>query len=351
MKHYIAICNTPYQLMIAVKLKNSIYASDNITLLLSDHMRNHSILAENTKKANIFFDVFPITTKKLLHTGKKQKWSLVLSKKNCADYFQQFFPTDKKYDGLLFANTDYVNTLIYQSLTNKSKDFSISMFEDGLSTYSNQYPMRFKEYENFDFLRKKSVYIYKLIKRIYVLNPDMMEWRPSFPVSTIDTLNTNDIDCLNKCFCVDVDKIQKQYNRQVIFFEESYFAENIPVDDAKIVQHISNMVGKENILVKMHPRSPRNRFEPLGYETNNSIEIPWEIIALNIDISSKILVTIGSAAALVSLTSLYPKKTIMLFTCKEFKNNTILPYESLEHFCKYSKTPITTFHSIDEITL
>ena len=90
-----------------------------------------------------------------------------------------------------------------------------------------------------------------------------------------------------------------------------------------MVNKIAEVVGKENIFVKIHPRNKVNRFQKLGYVTNQNTEIPWEIIALNIPISEKVLLTIASGSALTSLVNMssVPKKIVMLMNCKEIDDS------------------------------
>lgn len=55
--------------------------------------------------------------------------------------------------------------------------------------------------------------------------------------------------------------------------------------------------GKDNIMIKVHPRNRENRFKMLGYNTNTDLTIPWEVIALNIDgLDNKVLATMTSTA-------------------------------------------------------
>ena len=65
------------------------------------------------------------------------------------------------------------------------------------------------------------------------------------------------------------------------------------------MKQLAQQVGKENIMVKIHPRNPENRFEKLGFKTNKDTSIPWEVILMNIDdVSNKVFITIASQAIL-----------------------------------------------------
>ena len=88
------------------------------------------------------------------------------------------------------------------------------------------------------------------------------------------------------------------YDKKYIYFEECYFAETGYMEDVELINTLAEKVGKENIMIKIHPRNPENRFEKLGYKTNKDTFIPWEVILMNNDFSDKVLIAIGSQTIL-----------------------------------------------------
>ena len=96
------------------------------------------------------------------------------------------------------------------------------------------------------------------------------------------------------------------------------------MDDFKLILYIAEIVGKENLLVKLHPRNKINRFEKYGIATNKTIGIPWELIQMNDDFSDKVLLTISSGSVLAS--KLYFNdniKTYLLFNCTDKMSNMV----------------------------
>ena len=120
---------------------------------------------------------------------------------------------------------------------------------------------------------------------------------------------------LNAIF--NYNSIHDKYDEKVIFFEESYVADGIIVNDIELVECLAKIYGKENIIVKIHPRNPENRFKKLGYKTNVDTNIPWEVIALNIDLDTKILVSMTSTAV-VSSFLLFHSNAKMIMEYKYF---------------------------------
>ena len=142
------------------------------------------------------------------------------------------------------------------------------------------------------------------------------------------------------------------YSEEVIFFEESYFADSIDVGDELIIKQIANKVGLDNFLLKIHPRNPVNRFESVGIHVNKDTSIPWEIIALNKDLNDKILITIASGSALTSLvnTNIKPKKIIMLMNCEEMDDELLTPsLDILRRIAKSFNDVVWLPKSIEEV--
>ena len=65
------------------------------------------------------------------------------------------------------------------------------------------------------------------------------------------------------------------------------------------MEELASYVGKENIMVKIHPRNPINRFAERGFKTNKDTSIPWEVLLLTgEDFDKKIYLTVASSAIL-----------------------------------------------------
>ena len=88
-----------------------------------------------------------------------------------------------------------------------------------------------------------------------------------------------------------------RYDRPVLFFEESYPCDGVEIGDVALMDRVAELVGKENIFVKVHPRNRENRFEQAGYATNRDTAMPWELIVLNSSFERTLFMTVGSSAA------------------------------------------------------
>lgn len=122
-------------------------------------------------------------------------------------------------------------------------------------------------------------------------------WQPDAPVLQIPPIDRDDLSfkqAINTIFTYE--NMEDVYDKKYIFMEESFFAEGQETNDVEIVENIAKLVGKDNIMVKIHPRNPVNRFKKLGYKTNVNTAIPWEVILLNQDMRNKVLLSVSSTS-------------------------------------------------------
>ena len=110
-------------------------------------------------------------------------------------------------------------------------------------------------------------------------------------------------------------------DRPVLFFEESYPCDGVEIGDVALMDRVAELVGKENIFVKIHPRNRENRFEQAGYATNRDTAMPWELIVLNSSFERTLFMTVGSSAATNPYTIFgIPAKVVFLCELVEDKS-------------------------------
>jgi hypothetical protein len=337
----LVLCETPYQIIVVSKTISTFYKDAVVDIIVTDHINGGEKLVERLKKSKLFNDAFYLEIKNL-------NINSVLNP--VTNYFNKFLKVrsvlkqvanDKKYSKFMFCNIDIVVQHIIWYLK-KYSHVDVFMFEDGLSSYRRQFGDFFKKFhEKINVLDKLRLKVlrsnFAKIKGFYLFNPKYLEWKSNFPVFEIPKIDREDkilIEELNQIFMYD--DIKDEYNYKYIFFEESYFADGYRVNDIELVNKISDIVGKDNILVKIHPRSPINRFKELGYNTNQITSTPWEIIALNMKLEDKVLITIASGSVMNPFIIMgINLKAIMLFNYENL-NTELLPglIEIIESICR-----------------
>lgn len=320
------LCKTPYQIMTAIRIKEVFYRSDNTDLVIFDTIANYNDLISRAEDCCFFKNVYAYHARELVNSHGFNK--IVQQIK-----YTSTFKPDVNYDVIFFANVyDWIENEIISELAAKSSAIKIFMYEDGFATYSNHYGdfiKMIKEANGFKKMYYKKIYSeYFKIEGLFVYSPELVQWCDEFVIREIPKITSSDalyIQVINKIFGYET--MKDSYKQDVIFFEESYYADGNDIGDTNIIDSISKAIDRNNIFVKIHPRNSVNRFKEHGYTTNTNTEIPWEVIALNIGIEDKILITIASGSALTSLINMSskPKKIMMLMNCEEIDDKKLTP--------------------------
>lgn len=352
MKQKLYICNTLYQVINAISIADSFH-DHKAMYFITDEVPDGNSLVENMKK-------IPALKKSYYIRVKQGKWvrpqyRFLLGEKGYSDVVD----TLKKYvpdiafdevDEFFFANIGGFGVVLGMYLYRYKRVKKISMFEDGVSSYSRIYGDYIRNCikpDNVVEIVKNKLFpmIYKWVKCYYLHDEKLIVWDVPYRLKEI-RFDIGLKDTLNEIF--DFSSMEDLYSEKVVFFEEAYYADGVRVPDIQIVEKLEKIYGRDNILVKIHPRNPDNRFKQLGYHTNHNVNIPWEVIALNIDLDNKVLVTISSTAILTTFLLYHPSCKLIIENKKVTIENTRLKY-TFEVIDKLRDLYSDYFLSIDEI--
>ena len=279
-------CCTVYQLIVAIQVKCVFYSSYWSELIISKSTPNSNIIA---KRLCGVFDSVVVADNETLDWNAPKMMSWYYIKKRLPKLLESSIKENDVVDEYLFAGLGGFSNAIGQWLMHEHGCKNIAMFEEGASSYS-------RIYEHAICMRRKNPSIIKnlyykcfphvlsVFKKFYFFDPNLCLWDTQSKVIEIPSLlETKSIinPILNKVFSVK--ECRDSYDRDVIFFEESYYNDGILTGDVELVENLAKIYGKDNIIVKVHPRNKENRFKKLGYTTNVDLTIPWEAIALNIE--------------------------------------------------------------------
>lgn len=286
----IILCNSAYQLLTAIQLRLTIYKQDHVDVLVSNQMSRSCEIADNLKQISLFNSVRHIDT-------------------NRRDYRNRFFETlhdlalihrlhreSGDFDVFCTANISVFSILFVRFY--QKRRLEVNIYEDGMVTYC-------RCFEHFD----RAGIVARLLlphgvlgqtKHIYIFNPELLEWHVKgvtpIAIPKIDSDNHETVKMLNQAF--GYDNSAAEYDRPYLFMEESFYADGYPVPDVELVERIGSAVGKDNVMIKLHPRNGVDRFSRLGYKVSSNSAIPWELILLNQSMQDKTLLSISSSSLL-----------------------------------------------------
>ncbi len=310
--HILFLSNSVYQLIVACWMKYALFPDKKADIFISNHFNRADNLEENIQKTGLFENVKLIDTKKESRYQVQRKGLYrVQSNINPEIPLGEYVKLDYGYSDLYIANFDGFSQLLYSGLYHKNDKLRLHVYEDGISTYM-EFERYYRKFENYYYSSKESFFnairrrvygvrnIYGNISGFHVFNPELMKWDPGCPIETIPKIDPGDREFVKLLLSVfDVKQSDDRYDEKYIFLEESFYADGEAISDTELVEELADRVGKENIMVKIHPRNPVNRFRQLGYKTNRDTGIPWEVILLNMENAEEhVLVTIASSAIL-----------------------------------------------------
>lgn len=314
-------CCTVYQIIVAIQVRCVFYSSCWSELMISKSTPNSNIIS---KRLCGVFDSVVVADNETIDWNEPKMMSWHYIKKILPQLLESSNIKEKDVvDEYLFAGLGGFSNAIGQWLMHEHECKTISMFEEGASSYS-------RIYEHAIYMRRKNPSLIKKIYykcfphvlsvygKFYFFDPDLCLWNTQSKVieipSLVKTKNTiNPI--LDKVFSVK--ECKDTYDKDVIFFEESYYNDGIITGDEALVESLAKIYGKDNIIVKVHPRNKENRFKKLGYITNADLTIPWEAIALNVDgLEKKTLVTMTSTALISTYLCIKSDAKLIFYTSK-----------------------------------
>lgn len=312
------IVRTPYQLIVSLYLiRQYCDKKDQIDLIVTDNFNNYDVVVNRVKKLNIFNDVNVMTLQKNIF---KKFFSLITFKS------VKSLKITKIYDEIYFWNYDSITINLISYLFYKNNNLKVFIFEEGYISYfplNEIFPER-KMYKLMN-IRNKLLGIKKInfnsVDGYLFFNPELSIFDTKIKKYKINKDLIN-----NKKFKEDIkyifnigESLIKNYDKKYIIFEEAMLSEN-NFDDKKMILDIVEKVGKDNVIIKLHPRTKNDRFSKLGIKTLGSDGIPWEAITLTGDFSNKVLIAIG-CGSIVNYRLTYGKNMRAILMFKLYKTN------------------------------
>lgn len=228
------------------------------------------------------------------------------------DRIFQFPKLVHQYTDLYIHLDSYSAKLFYYTLVSHQKTpIDIHIVDEGTSSYAMDLSNTKNDFIDHDFWGEES----KFVKNL----KDMFLYRPSLYVGGAEALQLHTIPSVSTLSPTQKDAIASVFGKpdpiqeKVIYFEGTFFGDGYLTNEMDLFLEVAKTVGKENIVVKRHPRNAIDRFTPLGYKVLINQFIPWEVMLMNLDVTDKLLVSVASFTCLSPL-HMYdmPARSILL---------------------------------------
>lgn len=328
------LCNTYYQLLIAIQMKNSKFKKDKVSVVISDTpSKNVEAVYERLKEIDFFENVYFIKLRNEFDkNGIKGKFSIISDCVTGNNHYIQKTIGNLKVDEFIFDGIGYGMLGLYAYLYKNNNKLIVSMMEEGIAVYDWFERNVYKLFNNkmkimyflMSFMRtiENKPLLHKIVKKYYCFHPEF--YHGVLEAVQIPLIEEND-DVVSKVVSkiFDVTKNVSEIKEKYIFFAGiGDFEGEKPIGEVKIATEIAEIVGKENFIVKLHPRDASGNFEKSGLKILTNSQIPWEAIQLNGNYSDKVFLSATSGSVLGVNMILEKKiKTVFLFDLCDLSNN------------------------------
>ena len=290
-------CDSMYQLLNAVWLKKERMGKIPGDLILSDHTEFDHVIP-GLCVSRLFEHIYQMKSKEAAsHYWNLSKEERRQISRHPEEYADIDFLEEDYTDFYLSFDTAYVK-LMYYAMIQKGMKLKVHLFEDGMATYVCDVEKRCKE-DGMDHAFYGTKSFLENIEELLLYEPEYFTGpQPPFPLEKIPAIDCKNIEVCQMFLEIfgDIELPEEPY----IFLEEAFFDDRIPSNDLELCQSMAALVGKENMVIKRHPRNRVNRFRDYGFRTMEQSKVPWEILLMKYDICQKILVTVSSNASITA---------------------------------------------------
>lgn len=308
------ICNTYMQLIMAVHIKLTMFKEDVVDIWLTDSSKGAKNVSDRLSKHNLFRNVKYITW---CSDVKKQ----TIKEKVKAVIRYNFFPVKEIedmdcYDEILFYNPNIQILQICDYYDKIGHKTIWSRFDEGILSYNTE----LQGGKTVSISRNLRRHVSRTdpfsdVSRYYCLFPSFKETNCGCETIKVPSIE-KDIESL-KNILNDIFDYTPERLPKYVFFASSSDIDGHPFGETEFVIKLAEHVGKENFMVKMHPRDFRKNYQEAGLQVMHNSQVPWEIMQLNLKAEDLHLLTIHSGS-FISVTAMMDNNHItgdFLFNC------------------------------------
>ena len=312
-KRIICLCTTYFQMITAIQMRRTLFSGDEFSVVMADGSNGSQQVSERLRETGIFDEVFFVTRAR----GALAEFKSARQK---AERFLNYFVKGsyvsyltKPYDLFLAYNFNWYAFMMFNALQQDNHDIKVAKFEEGILSYFVD-DHRF-EYDYFLKIKKikrilRQPVMFDKLHTFYCFYPEFYDGKLS--TAKIPPLEHDDAwmrDTL--CFLFDVDAEKLVYDRKFLYFASMLDSEVVKGESGEfeILKSIVDVVGKDNIMVKLHPReNAPERYRDLGVSIDTNSDVPFEVIQLVKDFSDKVFITCLSSST-INLATILPRRS------------------------------------------
>ena len=334
MKNIIFCIDSYYQLIVSINLVVNIYKNDNVDLVLINSTDGLKEICKKLITTGLFKNVFLAETylnKTNLNSGRIERlpkyFIYLYSMIDFEGYTKKVLLIDMipYYDELFFYGYRPLIQCIFNACRKVNPKISCYRIDDGMGTYIREWNTPKSEIrkaiEIIMFYVSGFEQIEKYVSGFYVPRVDLIRYELKYKVLKIPSYDDISlINILNKIFNYKENKFES--GKSVVYFGQ--YGKELVDRDKAFLEVISKIIPKENIIIKVHPRTKHTLYEGLGIDIIKQSKIPWELFMINRQFQDAIFVSQFSSAVNSSRVIFSRKgRDVYLYKCIDDK---IKPY-------------------------
>lgn len=321
------ISNTFYQVIVAIQMKLTIFRDAEVEIIITDHSKNAEKISNRLRECNVFNNVYFVNTdgscdKRSTLEKSVDVFSFSFLKKNRFAFYTKKIRS-LFFDEMIVFNYDMRMYGVYAILSEYNFKLKLSRYEEGILSYSTE--QLFTPTRNLiGFFRKLQgkTAVEEIFANFYCFYPSL--YHGYLHAEKIPLIKKNSVLNIILQRVFDIKKENLYYSQKYIFFTSVFdFEGGESIGEYEVVCKVAELVGKENLLVKIHPRDLRTIYTDKGFNVDKNSAIPWEVIQLSGHFSDKVFLTVNSGSVLAgSFMSEKSVRTFFLYKLCDISGNT-----------------------------
>lgn len=347
--------HTYFQLLIVMNMKQQFFINDQVDIVISDVSNGSKKVVDRLRETKFFHECY--------YTRVKE-W---ISVEGTINKFKKFLKADlhyenivkenidinkQKYDLFVFCQLDPWTDALYFTLKKYNPDIECRRMQETFNSYLNEgglivYSEKTEKIKNLMRRLTFNPIIRREMTQYYFFDPEMIIYKPTgkYKIVKMERFNSDDkqfLDAINYVF--DYPALKDEYKEKYIYFE------SIEHNEFEVIQLLASIVGKENFIVKIHPRSKSDKYSAVGIKTNKDLSIPWEVILLNKNFDGHVFITATSQAVFGFLQFTNQNaQGVLTYKCLNAKIDKALDVYLKKMQSKYGNNKLIIPHSVENL--
>lgn len=298
MKKILILCYTDAQILIAIQMKLTIFCNDEMDIIICDHFKCSKMLYTNLSELSLFRKVIYCETNVMEYRQSGMKDVLNTFQFQFMNKGHTLFSLglSKKYDEIIFHNFTYFLYILFDYYGKPLSGTRFSCMEEGILSYNQRLEVG-KRVKILNWVNGRKNNIFTRIDKYYCFCPSFRKKRNEREIIEIPSVKTT-----MEQFLGIIDQIYEykplHIDEKFIFFGNSMCTDGTCRQEPDVIKRIAEHVGKDNLIVKVHPREQKEIYQNTGVRIMENASLPWEVYYLNCNFESKIFLSTVSNAFL-----------------------------------------------------